>query len=139
MQTQSPPSSRRSPVSSVVSYKGVHPTLHETVFLADGARVVGDVVLGKNCSVWFNAVVRGDVNSVTVGDETNIQDGAIVRRCVGEASKQCGGWRLPLGNFGEDNVFSVVKKDVVQSERTTRIGWSANGTKFEMSHGEVTA
>lgn len=78
MQDQTPPGKLRSPLASVVAYQGIRPTLHETVFLADGARVIGDVVMGKNCSVWFNTVVRGDVNKITVGEETNIQDGAIV-------------------------------------------------------------
>ena len=68
----------RSRLASVVAYRGMQPVLEEEVFLADGARVVGDVVLGKKCSIWFNAVVRGDVNKVVVGENTNIQDGAIV-------------------------------------------------------------
>lgn len=68
----------RSGLASVVRYQEMQPTLEEGVFLADGARVIGDVVLGKKCSVWFNAVVRGDVNKVVVGENTNIQDGAIV-------------------------------------------------------------
>ena len=98
MQTQMPHRSRRSPLSSAVAYKGVHPTIHETVFLADGARIVGDVVLGKNCSVWFNAVVRGDVNSVSVGDETNIQDGAIVH-CTFEKHSTTIGSRVSIAHL----------------------------------------
>ncbi len=98
MHTQTPQSCRRSPLSSVVAYKGVTPTLDNTVFLADGARVIGDVVLGKNCSVWFNAVVRGDVNAVSVGDETNIQDGAIVH-CTFEKYSTTIGSRVSIAHL----------------------------------------
>ncbi|NBO36976.1 gamma carbonic anhydrase family protein [bacterium] len=68
----------RSPLASIRDYNGHLPKLHESVFLADGARVIGDVEMGKGCSVWFNSVVRGDVHSIVVGQETNIQDGAII-------------------------------------------------------------
>ena len=58
--------------------KGIHPVFGENCFLAPNATVVGDVVMGKSCSVWFNAVVRGDVHSIRIGDKVNIQDGAII-------------------------------------------------------------
>jgi carbonic anhydrase/acetyltransferase-like protein (isoleucine patch superfamily) len=54
------------------------PKLGERVFIAPGASVIGDVDLGDDVSVWFNAVVRGDVNSIRIGDRTNVQDGAVV-------------------------------------------------------------
>lgn len=68
----------RSAAASVAAYHGVKPRLAESAFLADGARVIGDVELGEGCSVWFNAVVRGDVHRIRVGARTNIQDGAII-------------------------------------------------------------
>lgn len=58
--------------------EGKYPQFDDNCFLADNATVVGDVKMGKNCSVWFNAVVRGDVNFITVGDNCNIQDGAVI-------------------------------------------------------------
>ena len=54
------------------------PKLHESVFIADGAKVLGDVVLGEDSSVWYNAVIRADNARVTIGKQTNIQDGAII-------------------------------------------------------------
>ncbi|OIQ22609.1 MAG: gamma carbonic anhydrase family protein [Flavobacterium sp. MedPE-SWcel] len=57
---------------------GKYPQIPEDCFVAENATVVGDVVLGKECSVWFNAVLRGDVNSIHVGDKVNIQDGAVI-------------------------------------------------------------
>jgi gamma-carbonic anhydrase len=57
-------------------YRGMHPEIHETVFLADGSRVIGDVRIGANSSIWFNAVVRGDVCPIRIGERTNVQDNA---------------------------------------------------------------
>lgn len=54
------------------------PQLGEDCYIADNATIVGDVVMGNECSVWFNAVIRGDVNSISIGDKTNIQDGAVI-------------------------------------------------------------
>jgi gamma-carbonic anhydrase len=52
----------------------MHPEIHESVFLADGARIIGNVQIGSNSSVWFNAVVRGDVCPIRIGQRTNVQD-----------------------------------------------------------------
>lgn len=58
--------------------RGFTPRLGEGCFLAENAVVVGDVVMGDRCSVWFHAVVRGDVNAVRIGHRVNIQDGAVL-------------------------------------------------------------
>lgn len=58
--------------------KGVAPIIGKDCFLADNATLVGDVVLGDRCSVWFNAVVRGDVHRIRIGNNVNIQDGAVI-------------------------------------------------------------
>ena len=60
------------------SVRGRHPQFGRDCFLADNATVVGEVTMGDRCSVWFNAVVRGDVHSITIGHTTNIQDGAVI-------------------------------------------------------------
>ena len=57
---------------------GITPTLGEGCFLAETAVVIGDVVMGDRCSVWYNAVVRGDVNSIRIGHRVNVQDGAVL-------------------------------------------------------------
>jgi len=62
----------------VLPVRGIEPKFAAHCFLADNATVVGEVTMGKYCSVWFNAVVRGDVHSITIGDNTNIQDGAVI-------------------------------------------------------------
>lgn len=80
-------------------------------FLADNAVVVGDVIMGDNCTVWFNAVVRGDVNTITIGNNTNIQDGAVIH-CTYEKSKTVIGNNVSVGHTAvvhgctiEDNVL----------------------------------
>ena len=62
----------------ILPVKGVYPTIGNDCFLAENSTIVGDVTIGKHCSVWFSAVVRGDVNFITIGDNTNIQDGAVI-------------------------------------------------------------
>ena len=57
---------------------GKHPQIHPTAFIEKSAQVIGDVVIGEQSSVWFNAVVRGDVFYIRIGDRTNIQDGTVV-------------------------------------------------------------
>lgn len=59
-------------------YKGQSPRVSPTAYIEESAQVVGDVEIGEDSSVWFNAVVRGDVNYIRIGDRTNIQDGSVV-------------------------------------------------------------
>ena len=59
-------------------YRSVHPRVAPTAFIDQSAQVVGDVVIGDDSSVWMNAVLRGDVNTIRVGRRTNIQDGCVV-------------------------------------------------------------
>jgi carbonic anhydrase/acetyltransferase-like protein (isoleucine patch superfamily) len=62
----------------IKSVKGILPKMGQNCFLADNATLTGDVVMGDGCSVWFNAVVRGDVHTIRIGNNVNIQDGAII-------------------------------------------------------------
>lgn len=58
--------------------RGKSPQIPEDCFIAENATIVGDVVMGNQCSVWFNAVLRGDVHYIKMGDKVNIQDGAVI-------------------------------------------------------------
>lgn len=69
---------------------GKSPQFGENCFLAPNCTVVGDVVMGDECTVWFNAVVRGDVNSIRVGNRTNIQDGAVIHCTYQKAATTIG-------------------------------------------------
>ena len=70
----------------IKSVRGISPQFGDSCFLTDNATVVGEVVMGDYCSVWFNAVVRGDVHSITIGHHTNIQDGAVIH-CTYQKAK----------------------------------------------------
>jgi gamma-carbonic anhydrase len=58
----------------IFPYKGIYPRIGENVFLASGVKIIGDVGLGDNSSVWYNSVIRGDVHYIKIGESTNIQD-----------------------------------------------------------------
>lgn len=62
----------------VKSVRGFTPEIGDNTFLAETAVVIGDVVIGKDCSIWYGAVLRGDVNSIRLGDRVNVQDGAVI-------------------------------------------------------------
>ncbi len=62
----------------IKSVRGFDPQIGEDCYLAENATIIGDVVLGKGCSVWFNTVLRGDVNAIRIGNHVNIQDGSVL-------------------------------------------------------------
>lgn len=62
----------------IKSVKGHYPQISEDCFIAENATIVGEVTVGKQCSIWFNAVVRGDVHFIKIGNKVNIQDGAVI-------------------------------------------------------------
>jgi carbonic anhydrase/acetyltransferase-like protein (isoleucine patch superfamily) len=105
------------------SVRGFSPVFGKNCFLAENATVVGEVTMGDNCTVWFNAVVRGDVHSITIGSDTNIQDGAIIH-CTYQKAKTVIGSRVSIAHNAivhgctiEDNVLigmgAIVMDDAV--------------------------
>lgn len=82
--------SKQSTRASIGSYQNRFPVIDSSVFIADGARIIGDVRLHKNCSIWFNAVLRGDAAEIEVGEGTNIQDNAVVHGTQGTAPVRIG-------------------------------------------------
>jgi carbonic anhydrase/acetyltransferase-like protein (isoleucine patch superfamily) len=73
------------------------PVLGNPAYIAPNATIVGQVVMGNGCSVWFNAVIRGDVNSITIGDNVNIQDGACIH-CTYQKTKTIIGNNVSIGH-----------------------------------------
>jgi carbonic anhydrase/acetyltransferase-like protein (isoleucine patch superfamily) len=65
-------------------FRGVHPQIHETAFIADSAQIIGDVHVGEQASVWFGSVVRGDMFYIRIGDRTNVQDNCVIHTRTGE-------------------------------------------------------
>jgi carbonic anhydrase/acetyltransferase-like protein (isoleucine patch superfamily) len=74
----------------IKSVRGFTPQIGEDCFLAENATVVGDVILGDGCSVWFNTVLRGDVNSIRVGNHVNIQDGSVLHTLYQKSTVEIG-------------------------------------------------
>ena len=62
----------------ILPYKGTMPKIHETAFIAPGAMIIGDVEIGAESNIWFNCVIRGDVNHIRIGERTNVQDGSVI-------------------------------------------------------------
>jgi carbonic anhydrase/acetyltransferase-like protein (isoleucine patch superfamily) len=81
----------------ILPVKGVSPQFGKNCFIAENCTVVGDVVMGDDCSIWFNAVVRGDVNSIRIGNKVNIQDGAVIH-CTYEKTKTVLGNNVSIGH-----------------------------------------
>src|SRR3982751_1654740 len=81
----------------IMHVNNVYPTFGNGCFIAPNATVVGDVVTGDNCSIWFNAVVRGDVNSIRLGNKVNVQDGAIIHATY-EKTKAIIGNNVSIGH-----------------------------------------
>ena len=81
----------------ILPVKGISPEIPESCFIAPNATIVGDVVMGEECSIWFNAVVRGDVNSIRMGRRVNVQDGACIH-CTYEKTKTFIGDNVSIGH-----------------------------------------
>lgn len=102
---------------------GKYPEIGEDSFIAENATIVGDVTMGNQCSVWFNAVIRGDVHYIKIGDKVNIQDGAVIH-CTYQKSPTNIGNNVSIGHNAivhgctiKDNVLigmgSIVMDDCV--------------------------
>lgn len=74
----------------IKSVRGFTPKMGENCYLAENATVVGDVIMGDGCSIWFNAVLRGDVNSIRIGNNVNIQDGSVLHTLYEKSTVQIG-------------------------------------------------
>lgn len=107
---------------------GVSPKWGNNSFIAPNATIVGDVIMGDDCSVWFNAVIRGDVNSIRLGNKVNVQDGAVIH-CTYQKTQTIVGNNVSIGHNAivhgctiHDNVLigmgAIVMDNVVIGENT---------------------
>lgn len=74
----------------IKSVRGFTPQYGKDCYFAENATIVGDVIMGDNCSVWFNAVLRGDVNSIRMGDRVNVQDGTVLHTLYEKSTVEIG-------------------------------------------------
>jgi carbonic anhydrase/acetyltransferase-like protein (isoleucine patch superfamily) len=81
----------------ILPVKGIYPTIGNNCFIAPNVTIVGDVVMGSDCSIWFNAVIRGDVNSILMGNKVNVQDGAVLH-CTYQKTKLVIGNNVSIGH-----------------------------------------
>jgi carbonic anhydrase/acetyltransferase-like protein (isoleucine patch superfamily) len=81
----------------ILPVEGKSPQFGNDCFIAENATIVGDVICGAQCSFWFNAVVRGDVNSIRMGDKVNVQDGAVIH-CTYNKTKVHIGNNVSIGH-----------------------------------------
>jgi carbonic anhydrase/acetyltransferase-like protein (isoleucine patch superfamily) len=81
----------------ILHVEGVYPKFGSNVFIAPNATIVGNVEMGDDCSVWFNAVVRGDVNAIRMGNKVNVQDGAIIH-CTYKRTQTVIGNNVSIGH-----------------------------------------
>lgn len=84
-------------MATILPVHGVFPSFGENSYIAPNATIVGDVVAGNDCSFWFNSVVRGDVNSIRMGNKVNVQDGAIIHATF-EKTKAIIGNNVSIGH-----------------------------------------
>ena len=75
---------------TILPVKGVSPTFGNNCFIAPNATIVGDVIMGDDCSIWFNTVLRGDVNMIRLGNKVNVQDGAVIHCTFEKAATHIG-------------------------------------------------
>lgn len=127
----------------LLSCKGISPKLGKNNFVAPNATIVGDVETGADCSFWFNAVVRGDVNAIRLGDKVNVQDNAVIH-CTYEKTQTIIGNNVSIGHNAivhgctlEDNVLvgmGAIVMDNCYIERNALIAAGAvvlEGTRVE--------
>lgn len=110
----------------ILPVKGVSPQIPEDCFVAPNATIVGDVIMGTECSIWFNAVIRGDVNSIRMGNKVNVQDGACIH-CTYQKTKAIIGNNVSIGHNAivhgctvEDNVLIGMGSIIMDNARIGR-------------------
>ena len=92
----------------ILAVEETHPKWGQNCFIAPNATIVGDVIMGDECSVWFNAVIRGDVNSVRIGNKVNIQDGAVIH-CTFKKTKAIIGNNVLTALIFVNNKFQRIR------------------------------
>lgn len=117
----------------ILPYKNIFPSIHETAFVAPNTSVIGDVRIGAGTNVWYGATIRGDVMGITIGDETNIQDGTVIHVTTGGQGTKVGS-RVTVGHMAllhdctiEDKAYIgmqslIMDKAVVESHAFVAAG-----------------
>ena len=102
--------------------RGFTPKIGSNCYLAETAAIIGDVTMGDNCSIWFGTVLRGDVNTITIGNNVNIQDGAVVHTLY-QRSKSIIGNNVSIGHNATIHGAIVAANALVTSGMRVEGGW----------------
>ncbi|MBN8511719.1 MAG: gamma carbonic anhydrase family protein [Rickettsiales bacterium] len=118
----------------IVEYKGIRPLIDKTVYLADGVIIAGDVTIGANSNIWFNTVIRGDVEKVTIGQNTNIQDGSVIHTSRFDGATEIGS-NITIGHMAlvhactiHDNAFVGMHSTVMDKAIVEEFGFLGAGS-----------
>jgi carbonic anhydrase/acetyltransferase-like protein (isoleucine patch superfamily) len=118
----------------LVDYKNLSPNIHETVYLADGVIIAGDVTIQEHANIWFNSVIRGDVAKVTIGKNTNIQDGTVIHTSRFDGPTHIGS-NITIGHMAlihacsiEDNAFIGMQSTVMDKSIVEEYGFLGAGS-----------
>jgi len=118
----------------IIPYKNTIPTIHEEAYIAHNCNIIGAVRIEKNSSIWFNSVIRGDVDSINIGSSTNIQDGTIIHtsRFNGPV---CIGSNVTIGHMAlihactiHDNAFIGMRATIMDYAVVEEYGFLAAGS-----------
>ncbi len=118
---------------SLFPFQGTSPQVHETAFIAPGAQVMGDVILHAHVGIWYNCVLRGDINTIEVGEQSNIQDGTVLHTATGPDFSLRIGARVTVGHG------ACVHACLVEDEVLVGIGSTILDGAIIRSHSIVAA
>jgi len=133
----------------IKTVRGFTPKWGNNCFFAENSSIIGDVIFGSNCSVWFSAVVRGDVNSIRIGNRVNIQDGAIIHGTYLKSSTKIGN-DVSIGHNAivhgctlKDNILvgmgSIIMDDTIVESNTIIAAGSVITKNSHIKSGSVYA
>ncbi len=118
----------------LVDYKNLSPNVHETAYLADGVVIAGDVTIQEHVNIWFNSVIRGDVAKVSIGKNTNIQDGTVIHTSRFDGPTHIGS-NITIGHMAlihacsiEDNAFIGMQSTVMDKSIVEEYGFLGAGS-----------
>jgi gamma-carbonic anhydrase len=118
-----------------IIFKNLKPNIHETVYIASGAVIAGDVNISENSSIWFNSVVRGDVARIIIGKNTNIQDGCVIHTSRFENGSTYIGDNVTVGHMAlihacriENNAFVGMNSTIMDSSIIEEYGFIGAGS-----------
>lgn len=120
--------------NNLIKYKNLYPNIDHSAFIALGAVVIGDVTIGKNSGIWFNTVIRGDVAPVTIGLNTNIQDGSVIHTSRFNGPTTIGD-NVTVGHMAlihactiEDNAFIGMQSTIMDKAIVEEFGFLGAGS-----------